>query len=542
MRRNWVIAALFFTALPPYRLTAQSFDVTSYQFRIDLPDTGSIIHGWASVFFDTKAHYDDTLRLDLVGMTVDKVVGIRTLLPVPFVKDSTTLRITTRRLGRGSLGVMVEYHGAPRDGLIYSAANARGRRSFFGDNWPNRARYWLPTHDTPADKARVLWSVRAPAGMQVVTNAPQCRTRERADAQTRERADTTTRERANAQTRGGCSESAPIPTYTMVLAATRMTKSVHRPAISGNDTLPIEVWAYPEDSGFADNGPFRRATEIVEVMSRLIGPFPYSKLAHLQSSTRYGGMENATAIFYAEQPYVTRRMSEGTVRHETAHQWFGDAVTEAEWHHVWLSESFATYFDAVVAGQLDGDSAFRRVMAGDRHSYLASNVVNRPIIDTAITDPNNVLNANTYPKGAWVLSMLRHTVGDSAFFRGLRDYYRTYRDSSVLTAALQRKIEAASGMKLDWFFRQWLWQPGYPQLEVAIDTAGHQVHVRQAQSEDWGLFRVDGLPLSFEGPGCSVRQSVALQAEREQVFQFPANCVPLRVIVDPDSDWLVSQK
>ncbi|HEY2804626.1 MAG TPA: M1 family metallopeptidase [Gemmatimonadales bacterium] len=535
MRRRWVLAFCLLAVCPfarPRTLQAQqsSVDVSSYQFRIDLPDTGSAIHGWASVFFDTRRGYDDTLRLDLVGMSVDKVVGIRSLRAVPFSHDGHVLRIATRALGRGSLGIMVEYHGTPSDGLIYSAANARGRRSFFGDNWPNRARFWLPTMDHPSDKARVMWSVHAPAGMQVVTNAPQCESSRIASAQSPQAG----------RSASSCAESAPIPTYTMVLAATRMTKSVHRSAISGSDIVPIEVWTYPEDSAFADSVPFKRATEIVEVMSRLIGPFRYGRLAHLQSSTRYGGMENSSAIFYAEQPYVRRTMGEGVVRHESAHQWFGDAVTEADWHHVWLSESFATYFDAVVAGQLDGDSAMKRVMLADRQQYLASHVINTPIIDTTIVDPNNVLNANTYPKGAWVLQMLRHTVGDSAFFHGLRDYYTTYRDSSVLTDALEGKIESASGANLGWFFHQWLWQPGYPQLQITADSSG-MMAIHQAQPAAWGTFRIDRLPVGLTGAGCPARMTVDLAAAADQRVPLTPGCHPESIRIDPDQDWLISQ-
>src|SRR5207247_1429547 len=84
-------------------------------------------------------------------------------------------------------------------------------------------------------------------------------------------------------------------------------------------------------------------------------PFPYEKLAHLESSTRFGGMENATAIFYADQPFRKRTMTDGVVAHETAHQWFGDAVTETEWSHLWLSEGFATYFAALWTRQSAGD-------------------------------------------------------------------------------------------------------------------------------------------------------------------------------------------
>ena len=502
------------SARPPV-LAAQGVDITAYHFRIDLPDTGSSIRGWASVFFDVKPGYDDTLRLDLVGMSVDRVAGMRSLSAIPYTYDGTVLKIVQR----GNVqAVMVEYHGAPRDGLIYHAANARGHRSFFGDNWPNRARFWLPTVDHPSDKARVYWSVRAPRGMRLITNAGSCDNRRRL----------------------ACLESQPMPTYTMVLGAAPMTVSVHRPAVGPErSAIPIEVWSYPEDSAFADSVPFRRATEIVEVMTRLIGPFPYSRLAHVESSTRYGGMENASAIFYDERAWSRGTLGEGTVRHETAHQWFGDAVTESDWHHVWLSESFATYFDAVVAGELDGDSAMQRVLQGDKRSYLASNVVNRPIIDTAIVDPNEVLNANTYPKGAWVLHMLRQTVGDSAFFGGLRDYFRTYRDSSVLTVALQRKVEQSSGQRLDWFFQQWLWQPGYPQLEARIVNGA--ISITQVQPGEWGSFRIPALPVALAGDGCPARITVAVLANRDpQSVTLP--CAATGFTIDPDSQWLVLPK
>ena len=76
---------------------------------------------------------------------------------------------------------------------------------------------------------------------------------------------------------------------------------------------------------------------------RLIGPFPYSGLTHVEAITPYGGMENATAIFYNDNLYRARTLPEQTVAHEIAHQWFGDAVTEDDWHHLWLSEGFATY-------------------------------------------------------------------------------------------------------------------------------------------------------------------------------------------------------
>ena len=104
-----------------------------------------------------------------------------------------------------------------------------------------------------------------------------------------------------------------------------------------SDASSRSVYVLPEQRDWMP-GPFARAGESSQLFARLVGPFPYEKLAHLQSSTRFGGMENASAIFYADAAFRSIRMSEGLIAHETAHQWFGDAVTEREWAHLWLSE------------------------------------------------------------------------------------------------------------------------------------------------------------------------------------------------------------
>jgi aminopeptidase N len=331
----------------------------------------------------------------------------------------------------------------------------------------------------------------------------------------------------------------------MVIGSGEMAVAEHRPAVVGRDTIPITVWTYAEDSAFANDVPFARATEIVETMSRIVGPYPYTKLAHVESSTRYGGMENATAIFYAEDPYVKRSMKEGVVRHETAHQWFGDAVTPREWAHLWLSEGFASYFDLVIGAALSGDSVLVKGMKADKAEWLEANVSNRPIVDIFEKDPNKLLNANVYPKGAWVLHMLREQVGDSAFFRGVRAYYKAYRDSSVVSAQFQEKIEDASGQRLGWFFQQWLYQAGCPKIQVrwSADTAAHtlQVSVQQVQPQPWGRFRLPSLPLALVMPdGSTERRVITVNAQNETVVTLPwPGAAPTDLIVDPDGTLLV---
>ena len=507
-------------------------EVVAYQFRIALPDGGDTIRATATVTVRRTLTAGDTLALDLVGLSVDSVghgaVGAAPSGGRPFEYDGHLLRVPLPPRSRGrSVDVFVFYHGAPHDGLLLGA-DARGRATAFADDWPDRARHWLPTVDDPADKASVRWRVETPAPWKAVANGLLAASGKSADG------------------RGWWlyEERHPIPTYTFVVGAGRMTVSRHRPARWGRDSIPIEVWAEPEDSAWADSVPFRRTTEIVETMQRLVGPFPYEKLAQVESSTRYGGMENASAIFYAEQPYVARRMGEGVVRHETAHQWFGDAVTEREFHEVWLSEGFADYFDLVVGAALDGDSVLARGMAGLARGYLRSPVVGRPLVDTAETVLTRLLNANSYNKGAWVLHMLRGEIGDTAFWRGIRAYYRDWRDSAVTSAVFQHEMERASGRRLDWFFAQWLHQPGYPELDAAWhwDEAAHRVSIEigEVQPSDWGLFRLPSVTVELRSAaGVRTRRSFSLSAARDSV-SFELSEPPAEVRVDPDGALLLT--
>jgi aminopeptidase N len=302
------------------------------------------------------------------------------------------------------------------------------------------------------------------------------------------------------------------------------------------------AYAFAEDRDFLP-GPFAQSTAIVEWFSSLVGPFPYEKLAHLESSTRFGGMENASAIFYADAPIHSKRMGAGIVAHETAHQWFGDAVTEREWSHVWLSEGFATYFAHLWTQHTQGDSAFRAALAMNREMLEKSDVVaTRPVIDSTQTELLDLLNANSYQKGGWVLHMLRRLVGDSAFFGGIRAYYAEHRHANAVTDDLRRAVETSSRRDLAWFFDQWLRRPGVPELTASwrYDAASRRVILEIEQSERFAPYR---LPLTVEvvdAGGASRRTTIELSADRSQRVTLPLElqASPRTIRLDPDVDLL----
>ena len=501
-------------------------DVQSYDLSLDLPATGNVIGGYAVLLVRHTARVD-TLVLDLIRLTVDSVRtdGAR----VSFTRTSNEIHIPFHPRGKQSVRVEVAYHGAIEDGLIVRTDSA-GRWTGFGDNWPNRARYWIPSVDHPSDKATVSWTVTAPAERTVVANGTLV--------------DRTSLPNGRMRTRWR--ELHPIAPYLMVIAAAPLTEYSLGQTACGlaldHGCVSQFVYTAPEQRAMLP-GAFAQAGEIVRYFSSLVGAFPYEKLAHLQSSTRFGGMENATAIFYADQLFRTRRMGEGIIAHETAHQWFGDAVTEREWSHLWLSEGFATYFATLWTEHAHGDSAFRRELQNIRAQVLAdtSAVPTHAVIDTAQHELLALLNVNSYQKGGWVLHMLRRQVGDSAFFAALRNYYSSFRDGTALSDDLRAAMEQASGQKLDWFFRQWLERPGFPEVDVtwSSDSSSHQVMLDIAQSSRFGAFR---FPLTVEvqgSDGAMRRATVMVPAEPRAHLVFPLATVPARALrADPDVELL----
>jgi aminopeptidase N len=508
----------------PYR---PGIDVTDYAITLDLPQRGASIEGRAVLSVRRWAPVD-TLVLDLVGLRVDSVLVDEK--PVTFARTDSLVRVPIARVVGDSFSVTVRYTGEPKDGLIVRTDSA-GRWTAFGDNWPNRARNWIPSIDHPSDKATVTWTVRAPSERRVVANG-ELMEETPLPAQAGSVPRTLTRWR----------ESRPIPVYLMVIAAAPLVYyDLGREGCGVGEfssCVRQSVYVFPESRDFLP-GPFVHAPEMVRLFSELIAPFPYEKLAHLESSTRYGGMENAGAIFYADAPFRRRTMQPGVIAHETAHQWFGDAVTEREWSHVWLSEGFATYFEALWVERFAGDSAFRDEMRQIRQQiFKAPEVASRPVIDTTQTDLMALLNTNSYQKGGWTLHMLRTLVGDSAFFRGLRSYYLANRHSNALTDDLRRAVEASSGRPLGWFFDQWLRRPGFAEVSTSwrYDAAQRRVIATVAQGTRFGAYRFPLTVAITDAAGKEHRATIDVPAAANTTVIVPLqlDAAPRGVAFDPD--------
>ncbi|HEX5736269.1 MAG TPA: M1 family aminopeptidase [Blastocatellia bacterium] len=494
-------------------------DALHYRIRIDIADQGDEIQGETEIVFAMAEDGVKSVSLDFAGLKVEQVTENGRAANFTHADGRLTVTIAAGYKRGDRVRISIKYHGKPQDGLFIKK-NKFNDRTIFADNWPNRARYWFPSIDHPYDKATVEFFVTAPDGFDVIANGALV--------------ETTSLQ--NKRKLSHWRESVPIPTYCMVIGATEFS-IINAGSWAG---IPVIYYLYPKDRerGIKDYG---RAVEMLEFYTNLIGPYPYEKLALVESSTRFGGMENSSNIFFDEKRFNGSGSLEGTVAHEIAHQWFGDSVTEGDWHHLWLSEGFATYFENLFFERADGREKFVRLMLNDKETYLKANRANsRPIHDQAITDLFKLLNANNYQKGGWVLHMLRHVVGDTAFFAAIRDYYMRFRDRNAMTIDFQHVVEAHANQKLDWFFDQWIYKAGHPIYDAhwRWDEAAKELRLTVTQKQEQTVFR---MPLDVViRTGERMRLEIIQMNEREQTFTFKLDQKPRAVAIDPD-EWVLKE-
>jgi len=505
------------------RLPAQlnpALDVQHYRFSIQLNDSNNIIRAEAQITIRFLQDVKE-VKLDLVqrrpdgkGMVVISVKQNEG--DANFAQDSQHVVINAAAK-KGDVHVYtIAYEGIPADGLIISK-NKYGDRTFFSDNWPDRAHNWLPCNDHPFDKASVEFVVTAPEHYQVVSNGLQV-------------------EETNLPNHLKLTywkEDVSLPTKVMVIGAANFAVNY----VGNIDCIPISSWVYAEDrdKGFQH---YAVAEEILPWYIKNIGPYAYKKLANVQSKTIFGGMENASAIFYFENS-VNDDTLDALFAHEIAHQWFGNSACEADWPHLWLSEGFATYMAHLYLESKYGVDSFNKRMIIDRLKIISiSKKRSTPVVDT--TEKNDLmqlLNDNTYRKGGWVLHMLRRRFGDSLFWKGIRAYYTTYAGRNANTEDLQKIFEDVSGQNLHIFFKQWLYTPGHPKLNIdwKYDNAKKSVNLRIEQVQD-NLFEFP-LEIGFSDGNKTIIRSVEVR-DKITTKEISLNISPTKIIADPNVNLL----
>jgi aminopeptidase N len=507
-----------------------SLDVRFYHLQVDIAVDSSFIEGKVRCVFDAVSDGASAIALDLHhSLAIDSITG--NVSGFTAVDDTVIVDLDRPYSAGETASLTIFYRGEPelaggKKGLRYET-HAGGEPIVATLSTPFLSHYWWPCKDGPGDKPdSVFIDIAVPdtsiGGRELIAVSNGV-------------LDTV-------MTMGGKKvfrwrERYPIVPYYVMAAISNFRHYRQDYEGPGGESFPLDYYIFPEDYESAVLG-VEDVPEAMGVFSTLFGayPFPDEKYGMTQLGY-YGAIENQTNT-------IIRTMSESwfdVTVHELSHMWFGDMITCRDWHHGWLNEGFATYAEALWAEHTGGAAAYRENMTQNEY-FLGGTVYLQDI-----SDPFNIFIDIIYQKGAYVLHMLRGVLGDDVFFDVLNRYAQdpALRYGHAVTGDFEAICEAESGMDLEFFFDQWIYDEYYPRYEfgwsqdpVTLEAA---VTIRQVQ-ESSGWRPVFEMPVQIEFSFESGLDTVVTvwNSERLEHYDFDFE-EPLRSVeLDPDR-WILRQ-
>src|SRR2546430_108430 len=264
-----------------------------------------------------------------------------------------------------------------------------------------------------------------------------------------------------------------------------------------------------------------------------------------------GGMENSSATTNTSTSLTHEKLAheyttgeDPLISHELGHQWFGDLVTCKDWGNIWLNEGFATFMERLwVEHNFPKDQMDYELWGDARDWFENEGLYGKPIVRHDFDDSSE-FDGNAYNKGGWVLTMLRHEIGEEAFYAGLKRYLEVNRGKNAVTADLTRAIEEAAHINVDQFFSQWVYGAGAPKFDVSYsyDDAKHKISLKVKQTQKLegkvGIFHV---PADVEiTTAAGAKTHPITVAKAEETFELPADSAPVMVLFDKGGHVLKS--
>jgi len=420
--------------------------------------------------------------------------------------------------------VFIEYNGSPIDNG-WDSVNFDTRIGGAPIAWTlsetDFAYTWWPTKDDNRDKATATLQFVIPSTMAVASNGAIA-----GDVPfgTGKRLWTYT-------------VSYPIATYLISFSVTTYNRfsDVYNHA---QGQMPLEFFIYPEYDSAGNRNQWLLVKNMLPVFATIFGEYPFIDEKYGIYNFEFGGgMEHQTMTGQGG-------FGESLTAHELAHQWWGDMLTCATWNDIWLNEGFATYSEALWLERKPGSTglpALHSAMAARKPTSVGGSVYIPEPLNTA--DIGRIFSTNlTYRKGAWVLHMLRHVVGEVAFLDILDAWRGTYLFGSATTDDFEQVCETVYGQQLDWFFDQWVYDIGAPAYRTAwrnISAGGQsfvEVYVNQNQSTSYPTFT---MPMDIRTTvGGSNTTRVVWNNAKTQHFLLPVNAAASASALDP-GPWIL---
>ena len=494
------------------------------------------ITGTATLTFQPIAKPLRELKLDAVDLQILQVHSEQPIEDFSSGKDDLTIFFRKPIPLGTSAQVAIEYQAEPARGLYfrtpkngYPAADMQ----VWSQGEPYEARHWFPCFDAPNERASTELICHVPAAMTVLSNGR--RLGEKIDP------------------RSGLKmvhwlQAKPHASYLICLVAG------HLSTLKGHyRDIPLGFHTQPSLAPYAESS-FRDTAPIMAFYEQEIGvPFPWDKYDQVTIlDFMWGGMENTSLTALTERTLfspetenirTTRRLN----AHEMAHQWFGDYVTCKDWSHLWLNEGFATYYTHLYEGHKFGLDALRYGLYRDAREKIWTQAADtRPIVTRTYKKPHDQFDFRAYPKGSWVLHMLRSQLGEGLYRRSIQTYLQRHALGFVETEDLRAVLEELSGRPLDRFFDQWVYNDGFPELKVESRWLAKEKLVRvtveqtQATNDKVLLFQFPAAIRLVVG-GTAHEHPIEIRKKKHD-FYFALAAKPEIVRFDPEYTLLAKVK
>jgi aminopeptidase N len=433
-----------------------------------------------------------------------------------------------------TIDVAITYSGSPESGLHFvpsDPSTPEKPSAIWTQGETEDNHLWLPCYDYPNDRVTTEMIITVDRPLSVVSNGSLVETKDNA---------------CGTRTFHWKMEQSHS-TYLITVAASEFTAYHDR-----LENLPVDYYVTKNVDEATARRFMGKTPQMIRFYSEKIGqPYPYPKYAQVCLPEFNGGMENSSATSMSDEALldeieVLERSEDALVAHELAHQWFGDLLTCKDWSHIWLNEGFASYFDPLFAQHDRGEDEFRLLMDRELKAYLVSDrSCRRSIVESRYNSPSQMFDGMTYAKGGCVLHMLHGLVGEEGWWRGIRAYVAKHKFQVVETDDFRKAMESGSGKDLRWYFDQWLYKAGHPELKVRwhYEDADKTVRVKIEQTQKVGdetlLFRLPTTLELTETVGKSRTIPIVIDDTTHE-FVVPSAVKPQMVLVDQEC-WLTKE-
>ncbi len=503
------------------------FDVSYYRIDLKIDPYAENVSGSVFVKAYSQINGLTEISLDLFdNMIVDSVVAQGDTLSWTHTENSLNITLPQTMDIDFYIGLQVYYHGRPTAGGGFRSFDF-GRHKEFPIvatlSQPFGASAWWPCKDDPADKAdSVDIVITVPDTFVVASNGLLA-------SETLNEDDTKTYFWA---------ERYPISTYLVSLAITNYEVFSNFYGYSDTDSMEVFYYVYPEHVAAAQED-FNITVEAITHFSSIFGQYPFIEEKYGMAEFQWGGaMEHQTCTSYGRGLIQGNHQYDSYLVHELAHQWFGDLITMKRWSHIWLNEGFASYAEALWAEHTGGKDSLHSYMKDFDQGLFPTSVF---VYDS--TNIAELFSRTVYDKGAWVLHMLRHVMGDSSFFNALIKYREAHEFGNATTEDFRDICQIEYGADLNWFFNQWVYGYFRPSYEYAwSDSSAGQNHfvtltLNQIQMST-GLFK---MPLDIELATLSGDTTfVVWDSLGSQTFQFTSDEEVVNLKIDPEN-WVLKE-